>query len=118
MQSPRDYDLQEGSGRRALSGVTRVPGVTGLAGTVLSPAPYRPPRRWRLRKERTLVWVVPALALTGALLPELAPGLKLELAPSLQLGQEAVLDLAPALGKVLEPQAPPERTQTCFCSRI
>ena len=82
------------------------------------PSPYRPPQRWRLRKERTLVWVVPALARTGALIPELAPGLKLELAPSLQLGQEAVLDLAPALGKVLEPQAPPERTQTCFCSRI
>ena len=98
--------------------MTRIPGVTGPARTVLTPAPYRPPRRWRLRKERTLVWVVPALALTGALLPELAPGLKLELAPALQLGQEAVLDLAPALGKVLEPQAPPERTQTCFCSRI
>lgn len=92
--------------------------MTGPARTVLTPAPYRPPRRWRLRKEQTLVWVVPALARTGALLPELAPGLKLELAPALQLGQEAVLDLAPALGKVLEPQAPPERTQTCFCSRI
>ena len=71
-----------------------------------------------MRKERTLVWVVPARARTGALIPGLALGLKLELAPSLQLGQEVVLDVAPALANVLERQAPPERTQTCFCSRI
>lgn len=98
--------------------------MTGLPRTILPPSPIPAPTMVAVeegadtRVGSSTAGAGAALARTGALIPELAPGLKLELAPSLELGQEAVLDLAPALGKVLEPQAPPERTQTCFCSRI
>ena len=98
--------------------------MTGLPRTVLPPSPIPAPTTVAVeegadpRVGSSTAGAGAALARTGALIPELAPGLKPEPAPSLQLGQEAVLDVAPALGKVLEPQAPPERTQTCFCSRI